>query len=198
MPEIARYPYYEIHEDGTARLGDLEGLPFNDSRLVAYENCEAVNAAVGSALALAGNLPNEIITMLSSIQHDLYDLTTDLGTPSDAADREVQLTDRHLVRLDRALEHYGTDYKPVNGFVLPGGTVTSALLSQARTMCLRAERACWTATQDHPDTLGNLPAGYLNRLSLLLSVLARAANAEHGDTMWRPMASVAEIPTEES
>lgn len=192
-PDPAAPAYYEINGDGTARLGDLGLIRIDDNRLIAYEECESVNASIGMALALAGSLPTELIAMLSSIQHDLFDLTTDLGTPTDAADRPVQITEGHIVRLGRALEHYGADFPPVGSFVLPGGTATAALLSQARVAALRAERACWNASHDHPDTFGQLPAQYLSHLSLLLSTLARAANAEHGDVMWRPMESVAQV-----
>lgn len=191
-PETVRHPYYVLTGDGSARLGDLGPVRIDDNRLIAYEECESVNASIGVALALGGTLTTEIVAMLSSIQHDLYDLTTDLGTPTDAADRPIQITEGHIVRLQRALDHYGTDFPPVDGFVLPGGTAPAALLSQARAAALRAERACWNASHDHPDTFGQLPAHYLAHLSLLLSTLARAANAEHGDVMWQPMVSVAE------
>ena len=184
-------PYYEINGDGTARLGDLH-LRIDDNRLIAYEECESVNASIGMAVALAGTLPTELIAMLSSIQHDLFDLTTDLGTPITASDRSIRITEAHIVRLERAMEHYGADFPPVDGFVLPGGTAPAALLSQARTATLRAERACWNASHDHPDTFGQLPAQYLSLLSLLLSTLARAATAEHGDVKWRPMEAVGE------
>lgn len=191
-PETVRHPYYELKGDGSARLGDLGPVGIGDTRLVAYEECESVNASIGVALALAGALPNEYVAMLSSVQHDLFDLTTDLGTPTESTTRDVRVTEGHIVRLQRALEHYASDFPPVDGFVLPGGTATSALLSQARAAALRAERACWNAAQDHPDTFGQLPARYLAQLSLLLSTLARIANAEHGDVQWTPMASVAD------
>jgi cob(I)alamin adenosyltransferase len=70
--------------------------------------------------------------------------------------------------------------------VLPGGTPGAALLHTARAITRRAERTAWAAVADHGDTVNVWTAKYLNRLSDLLFILARAANAEVGDVLWRP------------
>lgn len=189
---VSPQQYYKLNSDGTAQLGRVGPIGLEDCRLVAYEECESVNAAVGLALSLAGGLSAQIVAMLSSIQHDLYDLVSDLGTPTADTERGIQMTEGHIVRLQRANEHYGKDIEPPEGFALPGGTAPAALLSQARVATLRAERACRVASHTYPDTFGQVPARYLAELSYLLTALARAANAEHGDTIWRPQSSVAE------
>jgi cob(I)alamin adenosyltransferase len=74
----------------------------------------------------------------------------------------------------------------LRSFVLPGGTPGAALLHTARAVTRRAERSAWAAIRDHGETVNVWPAKYLNRLSDLLFILARAANAERGDVLWRP------------
>jgi cob(I)alamin adenosyltransferase len=70
--------------------------------------------------------------------------------------------------------------------VLPGGTPGSAYLHVARTVVRRAERSTWAALAEHRETMNPLTATYLNRLSDLLFILARAANAAVGDVLWVP------------
>ena len=74
----------------------------------------------------------------------------------------------------------------LRSFVLPGGTPGSALLHVARTVVRRAERTAWAAMSQHGDTMNPLAARYLNRLSDLLFILARAANEQVGDVLWKP------------
>src|SRR5690606_6308018 len=103
-------------------------------------------------------------------------------------DPEVQtprITPSHIERLERACQHYEAEQEPADGSVIPGGTATAALLYQAWSVCQRAERTTWTASVNHPETLSPLPHRYLNRLAALLTILAREANEEHGDTIWR-------------
>ena len=178
-------------DDGRTTLGHVGEVDKHDRRLSAYGDCEEANAAIGTALSLAGGGSLAIVDMLASVQHDLFDLASDLrpdsypGTTSD-----VHITSAHIERVERAIDHFGDDLNQVRGFVLPGGTPAASLIFQARTVVRRAERSLWAARADDPERLTELPAQYMNRLSALLFVLARATNAEHGDTMWKPMASV--------
>jgi cob(I)alamin adenosyltransferase len=178
-------------DDGLTRMGHFGEVDKHDIRLSAYGHCEEANAAIGTAGSLAGGRSLEIVDMLASVQHDLFDLAADLR-PITGADKEsgVHLTAGHIERVERAIEHFGTDLDQVRGFVLPGGTPAASLIFQARAVVRRAERSLWAAFAADPEGLSRLPAQYMNRLSALLFVLARAANAEHGDTMWVPMASV--------
>lgn len=175
---------------GQTTFGDTGDIAKSDVRLAAYGACEEVNSTVGLALAF-GTVSVEVMATLASVQDDLYDLAADLGAPTtEQSGPTVRIVERHIERLERAYEHFAEDLEPVDGFVLPGGTVTSAFLFQSRALARRAERSTWTALESYGDTINPLTARYLNRLSSLLFVLARAANTEHGDTMWRPGASV--------
>lgn len=191
-PGAAESPAYKRGGDlGQTTFGDAGEIAKSDIRLAAYGACEEVNSTIGLAMSFGG-VPIEVLATLASVQDDLYDLATDLSSPTtDQVEQPpVRIVEAHVERLERAYEHFAHDLHPVDGFVLPGGTVASALLFQARSLARRAERATWTAMETHGDTINPLTARYFNRLSSLLFVLARAANVEHGDTMWRPGASV--------
>jgi cob(I)alamin adenosyltransferase len=178
-------------DDGRTTLGQVGEVDKHDLRLSAYGDCEEANAAIGTALSLAGGGSMEIVDVLASVQHDLFDLASDLrpdAYPDTSSD--VHITSAHIERVERAIDHFGTDLHRVRGFVLPGGTPAASLIFQARTVVRRAERSLWAAVAADPEGLAPLPAQYMNRLSALLFVLARATNSEHGDTMWKPMASV--------
>ena len=74
----------------------------------------------------------------------------------------------------------------MRSFLLPGGSRGSTLLHVARTVTRRAERSAWAAASEHGDSMSPWPARYLNRLSDLLFILSRVANAGHGDVLWKP------------
>lgn len=183
--------YYTRGGDGGQTLLSGHGPMSKQDRLVAaYAETDEANASVSVAMALGG-LPADIVRTLSSVQNDLFDIQADLGVPkySDAA--KVRIEQGHIDRLERAIDHYALDASDLSGMVLPGGTVAAALLSQSRTVVRRAERAIWAAVESRPEAVSQLPARYMNRLSSLLFVLARGANAEHGDVTWEPGLSVA-------
>lgn len=189
--------YTRTGDDGTTALGDIGPVGKDDNRLAVYADCGEANAAIGVALALAGGLPVHVVTALSSVQHDLFDLVTGIGHPgADGPESQpAHITTTHIERLEHLCDHYSTDLSLVDDYVLPGGTVTSALLFQAWSVTRRAERTAWAALGTYPDELSPLTARYLNRLANLLFILARAANAELGDVMWYPMASVTAVAT---
>lgn len=189
-------PYYTGQGDqGKTVLGHFGEVDKHDIRLDAFSDCEEANAAVGLALAFGG-VPQLLLRTLANVQNDLFDLSADLSTPmshqSDPA--PVRIVEGHVEWVERACQHYSSDIPKAEGFVLPGGTMVAGLLFQARIVVRRAERTVWTAMDEHGDEINPLVGRYLNRLSSLLFVLARLANAEHGDTVWHPLASVTAPP----
>jgi cob(I)alamin adenosyltransferase len=95
------------------------------------------------------------------------------------------VTPAYTKRLEEACDLYNERLEKLNSFILPGGTPGAALLHVARTIVRRAERNVWALLEDQPDTTSKEPALYLNRLSDLLFILARAANPD-GDVLWQP------------
>ncbi len=178
--------YTRTGDDGTTGLSDFSRVSKNDARLVAYADCDEANSAIGVAIAL-GQPDEEITGVLRQIQNDLFDAGADLSTPvvENPEYPPLRVTQPYIDRLEKWCDAYNEHLPALNSFVLPGGSPLSALLHVARTVVRRAERSAWAAVDAAPQQVGALPAKYLNRLSDLLFILARAANAG-GDVLWKP------------
>jgi cob(I)alamin adenosyltransferase len=178
--------YTRTGDDGTTGLSNFSRVSKNDSRLVAYADCDEANAAIGVAIAL-GNPDQQILKVLRQIQNDLFDAGADLSTPvvEAPAHPPLRITQHYIDRLEKWCDQYNEGLPALNSFVLPGGSPLSALLHVARTVTRRAERAAWAAAEAHPHEVSKLPATYLNRLSDLLFILSRVANPG-GDILWKP------------
>ena len=178
--------YTRTGDDGTTGLSDFSRISKNDARLAAYADCDEANAAIGVAIAL-GQPDEQITKVLRQIQNDLFDAGADLSTPVVEAPEHppLRITQSYVDRLEAWCDEYNDALPALNSFILPGGSALSALLQVARTVARRAERSAWSAVESHPDTVGVLPAKYLNRLSDLLFILSRVANPD-GDVLWKP------------
>lgn len=185
--------YTRTGDDGTTALGDFTRTSKNDPRLVAYADVDEANSTIGVAIAL-GNLPEELVTLLTRIQNDLFDVGADLCNPivDDPEYPPLRVGEADIERLEVACDHYNDRLEKLRSFILPGGTPGAALLHVARTVTRRAERAAWAAAAAYPDSTSALPAKYLNRLSDLLFILGRVANPD-GDVLWVPGANRADM-----
>ncbi|MFP3960791.1 cob(I)yrinic acid a,c-diamide adenosyltransferase [Actinomadura fulvescens] len=191
-PVVLSRIYTRTGDDGTTALGDASRTSKTDPRLAAYADVEEANAAVGTALAL-GSLPEPLVTLLTRIQNDLFDVGADLCAPftAEPAYPPLRVDDSYVDLLEAACDEHNADLKPLRSFILPGGTPGAALLHVARTVARRAERSAWAAIEAHGAApaeggVNPLTARYLNRLSDLLFILCRVANAGHGDVLWKP------------
>jgi cob(I)alamin adenosyltransferase len=179
--------YTRTGDDGTTSLGDMSRTAKTDPRLVAYADTDEANSAIGVAIALGG-LPDEVEAVLGRVQNDLFDVGADLCTPVVANPEfpPLRIEAAYIERLERDCDEFNERLEKLRSFVIPGGTPGAALLHVARTVVRRAERSAWAAADEHGESVSPLPAKYLNRLSDLLFILARVANAERGDVLWRP------------
>ncbi|MCO6006201.1 cob(I)yrinic acid a,c-diamide adenosyltransferase [Actinoallomurus purpureus] len=186
QPVVLSKIYTRTGDDGTTSLGDMSRTAKTDPRLVAYADVDEANSAIGVALAMGG-LPEDIATLLIRVQNDLFDVGADLCVPVVAEPEfpPLRVTEDYVTLLEHACDEHNADLPKLRSFVLPGGTPGAALLHVARTVVRRAERSAWTALSAHED-MNPLTAQYLNRLSDLLFILARKANADHGDVLWKP------------
>ncbi len=180
--------YTRTGDDGTTGLADFSRVHKTDPRLVAYADCDETNAALGAVVAL-GSPAEPVAAIVRRVQNELFDLGADLATPI-RADRaaqphELRITQDYVDRLEADCDALNADLRPLNSFILPGGTAAGALLHVARTVARRAERSAWALRQTDPDGSNPLAATYLNRLSDLLFILARTANP-NGDVLWVP------------
>jgi cob(I)alamin adenosyltransferase len=182
--------YTRTGDDGSTALGDMSRAAKTDPRVAAYGDVDETNSAIGVALAL-GSLPPDVVELLTSVQNDLFDVGADLCTPivPDPQWATLRVDNGYVQRLEAACDTYNADLPALDSFVLPGGSTGSALLHLARTTARRAERSAWELLQSEPDRTNPVTATYLNRLSDLLFILARAANAATGDVKWQPSAN---------
>lgn len=182
--------YTRTGDDGSTALGDFSRTTKNDPRLVAYADVDEANSALGVAV-VSGGLDEDVVRLLTRIQHDLFDVGADLCTPvvPDPQHPPLRVLAEYIDRLEQACDRYNEDLESLRSFVIPGGTIGSALLHVARTVTRRAERAAWAAIDAYPDSTNVLTAKYLNRLSDLLFILGRYANRDVGDVLWVPGAN---------
>jgi len=183
--------YTRTGDDGTTSLGDMSRTGKNDPRLKAYADVDEANCAIGVALATTA-LTDEVRSVLLAIQNDLFDVGADLCTPvvDNPAHPPLRVTDEYVERLEKSCDTFNERLAPLSSFVLPGGTPAAAQLHVARTVVRRAERSTWAALDTYHGGMNPLTATYLNRLSDLLFILSRLANAEaDGDVLWRPGAN---------
>ena len=169
---------------GQTSLGDGTRVPKLDCRIAAFGAVDEVNSHIGHALA--ADLASEIREVLARVQNELFDLGADLSVPFGVADR-LRISQQHIERLEHDCDHFNADLPELKSFVLPGGSETSARLHVARAVCRRAEREALAAAEELE--ISRLALVYLNRLSDLLFILARAANAGGEETLWKPGSS---------
>ena len=165
-------------DGGTTGLGDGSRVAKDSPRIEAIGAVDELNCAVGVLAALPA-LPPQVVQLLLSVQHDLFDLGGELAVPGHSA-----LTARHIEALEQAIELHNAALPPLREFVLPGGSESAARCHVARAVARRAERRCWALAGAAND--GSLAPVYLNRLSDLLFVLARVlARAAGGrEVLW--------------
>jgi len=186
--------YTRTGDAGTTALGSGERVPKHALRIAAYGTVDETNASIGMARVHLGNSLPGLDGKLIRNQNDLFDLGADLCVPDNdsrkAKQNPLRVIDTQVQRLEDEIDEMNTELQPLRSFVLPGGSPASAALHVARTVCRRAEREAIAASAAG-EPVHALTIVYLNRLSDLLFILARAANAEAGidEPLWKPGAS---------
>ena len=168
---------------GETSLGSGARVPKTDPRIEAYGTVDELNSLLG--LVLAGEVSEEARPWLEEIQNDLFDVGADLSVPlSDDRRERLRVTSGQVERLEELCDRVNERLEPLRSFVLPGGTDGAARLHLARTVCRRAERLAVGLAAS--DSVNPLAIAYLNRLSDLLFILARGANAGSAEPLWQP------------
>jgi len=164
---------------GETSLGDGSRVSKTDPRIAAGGEVDELNSFVGWAAAAAPE--GELRALLERVQNELFDLGADLTLPPG---REgLRVAQGQVDALEAECDAWNARLEPLRSFVLPGGTELAGRLFLARAVCRRAERAVLPV-----DGASPLVCVYLNRLSDLLFILARAAN-DGDEVLWRPGAS---------
>jgi cob(I)alamin adenosyltransferase len=177
--------YTKTGDTGDTSLFGGERVSKHVLRVEAYGTIDELNATLG--MVASDELPADVRGVILEIQKELFALGADIATPPavDApAVRRMQSADAG--HLEKAIDLYDGRLEPLRNFILPGGTQAAAKIHVSRTVCRRAERA--VVRLAHADEVGQGCIVYLNRLSDLLFVLARYANAAGNvpDVIWKP------------
>ena len=178
--------YTKTGDSGETGLFGGGRVPKDNPRVGAYGDVDELNAAIGLA---AGLEPSGLeLELLQIIQRNLFTIGAELATP----DRKKLATalsgppigEDEATTLERAIDGWDERLEPLKNFILPGGSPKAAALHLARTICRRAERSVVALARE--AAVSPAIVKYLNRLSDLLFVLARAANAQAGrpDIKW--------------
>lgn len=176
--------YTRTGDDGETGLTGGERRPKYDLRVNAYGEVDEANCAIG--VARASDAMHAYDSYLKRVQHDLFDMGADLSTAYAAGeDKGLRITQAQIERLEHEIDEMNALLRPLESFVLPGGSLMAAHLHLARTIVRRAERsACLLAQHERVNPLA---IHYLNRLSDFLFVLARIANDNGAnDVLWEP------------
>jgi len=175
--------YTRAGDAGATSLGDGTRVSKADLRIAAYGAVDELNSWLGLALA-RGGLSEEHRVWLERIQNELFDLGADLSVPTDEKRERLRVSVDQVEWLESLCDAANAALEPLRSFVLPGGTETAATLHVARTVCRRAERVA--VALGERDPVNPRAIAYLNRLSDLLFILARAANSGRDEPLWKP------------
>ena len=185
--------YTRTGDDGSTGLTDGSRVPKHSPRPQAYGSVDELNSSLG-IVYLSLNKENsnllhvEIKNLIREIQNDLFDLGADLATPISKEKEKypaLRIKKKQIDKIENKIDYYNKSLKPLNSFILPGGSEASTLLHLSRTVARRAERD--TSLLSSIEDINIQSLIYLNRLSDLLFVLCRVLN-ENGlkDVLWIP------------
>ena len=169
---------------GETSLGDGTRVSKTDARVAAFGTVDEANAAIGVARL---HTSGEADAMLGRIQNDLFDLGADLCTPEEETPRypPLRVTEDQVARLEREIDAMNEALKPLDSFILPGGSPAAAQLHVARTVTRRAERLIVELAAR--EAVNPAALRYANRLSDHLFVMSRHLNSDGAaDVLWVP------------
>ena len=177
--------YTKKGDKGTTRLGGGQEIAKDSTRILAYGTVDELNSVIGIAISFEPSV--DVRNALTKIQHELFTLGGDLCVLEDDKQKwqMQQIEAAHVDALEKLMDRLNEELKPLEDFILPGGTKVSAFLHQARCVCRRAESLVVRLSKE--EELGEFVLKYMNRLSDALFVLARYENLKNGidDVYWQ-------------
>jgi cob(I)alamin adenosyltransferase len=183
MPRITKV-YTRTGDDGTTGLGGGQRVPKDSLRIETYGTVDELSSQVGAAIA--SGLDARLAAECLRIQNELFNVGSDLCIlEEDKVRMPVPVVEeRHVTALERLMDSLAEELRPLDNFILPGGTPGAAQLHLARTVCRRAERLLVALARE--EAVGPWTVRYLNRLSDALFVMARYENHRRGvsDVLW--------------
>lgn len=170
-------------DKGTTSLAAGTRVSKCSPRIETIGTVDELNSLIGVALS-SGDIPTEISSVLTQIQHHLFDLGGELAM----ADASYTVIEQSTIEyLEQQLDQWNESLPPLKEFILPGGGLTASYCHLARSVCRRAER-CFTALcQNEEEFINPLSVAYINRLSDLLFVASRYIVLQQGgeEVLWK-------------
>ena len=175
--------YTKTGDEGKTSLFDNSRVWKSDQRIMSYGAIDELNSSLGIALSL--ELDPEIKEILIKLQNDLFIVGSDLANPN-MTDKKIRTTPNMITFLEQKIDLLEPQLEPLTRFILPGGTLLASILHLSRTISRRAETHIIALSQD--EEINKDAAIYLNRLSDLMFILARAINHRKNisDILWKP------------
>ena len=175
--------YTKTGDDGKTSLFDNSRVWKSNQRIMSYGSVDELNSTLGVAISM--DLDPQIKEILIKIQNDLFVVGSDLANP-DMANTKIRTTESMITSLENYIDEFESELSKLNSFILPGGTLAASILHLSRTVSRRAETYVVALSLD--EEINKIAGIYLNRLSDLLFVLARALNKRRGtdDIIWKP------------
>ena len=175
--------YTKTGDDGKTSLFDNSRVWKSNQRIMSYGSVDELNSALGVVISM--DLDPQIKEILIKIQNDLFVVGSDLANP-DMANTKIRTTESMITSLENYIDEFESELSKLNSFILPGGTLAASILHLSRTVSRRAETHVVALSLD--EEINKIAGIYLNRLSDLLFVLARALNKRRGtdDIIWKP------------
>ena len=175
--------YTKTGDEGKTSLFDNSRVWKSDQRILSYGSVDELNSSLGIALSL--ELDPEIRDILIKLQNDLFIVGSDLANPN-MSDKKIRTSSEMITFLEQKIDLLEPQLEPLTSFILPGGTLLASILHLSRTIARRAETHVIALSQN--EEINKDAAIYLNRLSDLMFILARAINRRKNisDIVWKP------------
>lgn len=180
--------YTKTGDKGTTGLISGSRVSKSHVRIQAIGDIDEANAALGLAI-LHAKENQDIFEVLHHVQQDLFDLGADMALPiNDEKSETLRIIESQVVYLEKQIDKFNSQLKPLDSFVLPGGSSLAAGLHHGRAIVRRAERSIIHLSEQ--EEINPFAIKYINRLSDFLFVLARCSNDHgEGDVLWKPGSS---------
>ena len=175
--------YTKTGDEGKTSLFDNSRVWKSDQRIMSYGAVDELNSSLGIALSL--ELDSEIKDILIKLQNDLFIVGSDLANPN-MLDKKIRTTPDMITFIEQKIDLLEPQLEPLTSFILPGGTLLASILHLSRTISRRAETHVIALSQN--EEINKDAAIYLNRLSDLMFIMARAINQRKNisDIVWNP------------
>ena len=174
--------YTKTGDDGTTGLIGNIRVKKSNPRIAAYGAVDELNAALG--MILSSKLGKDFHDLLTKIQNDLFVVGADLANPN-LKNKSNRVTSEMVIFLEKEIDRLEEKLPKITFFILPGGDLIASQVHLARAICRRSETDIVKLSEN--EKINNESLIYINRLSDLLFVIARAINKRKkiSDVAWK-------------